>query len=135
MFETLILKLTHRLWNRQISRILCRAYSGRVINSSQMHVLAAAFDPTQRHAVYGEFRNREIVLDVDKIIGEARLIGGPNDGQWMCVPADTFKLKLPIRRSYDYSTLPLTVGQKLSLDVALYERVSESRFRFVGMDT
>lgn len=57
---TMILKLTHRLWNRQISRILCRAYEERVINSEQLHVLAAAFDPTQQHAVYGKHRNRRM---------------------------------------------------------------------------
>ncbi len=49
----LILRLTHRLWNRQISRILCRAYGANIINSRQMHILAAAFDPTQAHHVYG----------------------------------------------------------------------------------
>lgn len=47
-----ILRLTHRLWNRQISRILCRAYSQGVVNSEQLHILTAAFDPTQRHEVY-----------------------------------------------------------------------------------
>lgn len=50
--KRLILKLTHRLWNRQISRILCRAYSDRVINSEQLHILASKFDPTQKHSVY-----------------------------------------------------------------------------------
>ena len=53
MFGTFILKMTHRLWNRQISRILCRAYEERLINSEQLHQLSAAFDPTQRHIVYG----------------------------------------------------------------------------------
>lgn len=53
MFTKLILKLTHRLWNRQISRILCRAQSDGLINNYQLHELAAAFDPTQRHKVYG----------------------------------------------------------------------------------
>ena len=48
----LILKLTHRLWNRSISAILCRAYNNRVINSYQLHELAAKFDPTQDHEVY-----------------------------------------------------------------------------------
>lgn len=52
MLNRLILKLTHRLWNRRISAILCRAYSARVINSEQLHVLASKFDPTQRHEVY-----------------------------------------------------------------------------------
>ncbi len=50
--ETLPLRLTHRLWNRQISRILCQAYSERVINSEQLHELLAKFDPTQKHEVY-----------------------------------------------------------------------------------
>ena len=51
--KRLILRLTHRLWNKQISRILCRAYEDRVIDSKQMHILASAFDPTQDHHVYG----------------------------------------------------------------------------------
>lgn len=47
-----VLRRTHRLWNRRISAILCRAYQKRVINSEQLHVLAAKFDPTQKHEVY-----------------------------------------------------------------------------------
>jgi hypothetical protein len=53
MLRTLILKLTHRTWNRQISRILCRACGERLITSEQLHILSAAFDPTQNHIVYG----------------------------------------------------------------------------------
>ena len=54
MLTNLILRWTHRLWNRQISRILIRAYEERIIDSRQMHLLSAAFDPTQRHIVYGD---------------------------------------------------------------------------------
>jgi hypothetical protein len=43
----LILKVTARRWNRLISAVLCRAYSHGVINSTQLHVLAHEFDPTQ----------------------------------------------------------------------------------------
>lgn len=50
--KKMLLKWTHRLWNRQISRILCRAYEDRIINSHQLHELAAKFDPTQKHSVY-----------------------------------------------------------------------------------
>lgn len=57
MLKNWILRMTHRLWNREISRILCRAYSDRVINSQQLHELTAAFDPTQRHMVHGEHRD------------------------------------------------------------------------------
>lgn len=57
MFRWLILRLTHRLWNREISRILCRAHECRLVNSSQLHELAAAFDPTQGHRVYGACRD------------------------------------------------------------------------------
>lgn len=39
-------KYTHRIWNREIARLLCRAYSNRVIDSEQLHELAAMFDPT-----------------------------------------------------------------------------------------
>ena len=53
MWTRIVLRLTHRLWNRQISRILCRAYEQGIINSKQLHLLAAAFDPTQDHIVYG----------------------------------------------------------------------------------
>lgn len=52
MFEKLILKLTHRLWNRQIARILCRCNGKRVINSEQLHIILSKFDPTQEHEVY-----------------------------------------------------------------------------------
>ncbi len=48
----LILRVTHRLWNRQISRALCIAYENNVINSAQLHTLAAMFDPTQKHIIY-----------------------------------------------------------------------------------
>jgi hypothetical protein len=48
----LVLKLTHRIWNRRISSLLCRAYTNRVINSKQLHELTALFDPTQDHKVY-----------------------------------------------------------------------------------
>ena len=47
-----ILRRTHRMWNRRISRILCQAYNDRTINSEQLHILAAKFDPTQKHEVY-----------------------------------------------------------------------------------
>jgi len=58
IFETLILKATHRLWNRRISVILCRAYSDGKINSEQLHELTAKFDPTQAHAVYDNQKRR-----------------------------------------------------------------------------
>ena len=47
-----VLKRTHRIWNRRISSLLCRAYQRRVINSHQLHELTALFDPTQNHEVY-----------------------------------------------------------------------------------
>jgi len=51
-FTRLILKATHRMWNRRISAALCRAYQDRTINSEQLHILAAKFDPTQKHEMY-----------------------------------------------------------------------------------
>lgn len=48
----LILKLTHCVWNRRISSLLCRAYEDRVIDSKQLHVLTLLFDPSQKHKVY-----------------------------------------------------------------------------------
>lgn len=50
--KRLILKLTHRLWNRRISILLCRAAERGHINSKQLHILTAMFDPTQKHEVY-----------------------------------------------------------------------------------
>jgi hypothetical protein len=52
VFTKLILRLTHRLWNREISRVLCRAYSHGVLSSAQLHTLTAKFDPTQKHELY-----------------------------------------------------------------------------------
>ncbi len=48
----LALKLTHRLWNREISRILNRLYMAGTISSATLHVLSKQFDPTQDHMVY-----------------------------------------------------------------------------------
>ncbi len=48
MIRKIILKFTYRIWNREISRILCNAYSSdKIINSEQLHKLTAKFDPTQ----------------------------------------------------------------------------------------
>lgn len=48
----LFLRLTHSIWNREISRVLCEANEQRIINSSQLHTLASRFDPAQDHGVY-----------------------------------------------------------------------------------
>lgn len=50
--KTIILKLTHRLWNKQIARILGDSYSSGIITSNQLHKLHCKFDPTQKHEVY-----------------------------------------------------------------------------------
>ncbi|MEY2855665.1 MAG: hypothetical protein RL030_2797 [Pseudomonadota bacterium] len=50
--HVLILRLTHRLWNRRISAILCRAYAANQISSRTLHALSTKFDPTQKHEVY-----------------------------------------------------------------------------------
>ena len=50
-FEKIVLKLTHRIWNKQISRLLRTAYHERIIDSKKMHILASWFDPTQSHRV------------------------------------------------------------------------------------
>jgi hypothetical protein len=55
--EKTVLERSHKIWNKQISKILCRAHSDRIINSEQLHILTAAFDPTQDHKVYGPFEN------------------------------------------------------------------------------
>ncbi len=50
-FDRLIFRLTHRRWNRLISRVLSEHYGLRKgsarLDSHQLHVLAAEFDPTQ----------------------------------------------------------------------------------------
>jgi len=50
--RNIVLRITHRTWNTAINRILCRAYSDGHINSHQLHILTAKFDPTQKHEVY-----------------------------------------------------------------------------------
>ena len=50
--KNIILRMTHRIWNITINRILCRAYSQGHINAYQLHILASKFDPTQKHEVY-----------------------------------------------------------------------------------
>jgi hypothetical protein len=85
MLEKLILKLTHKMWNRHISRILCRAKADGVINSNQLHKIAAAFDPTQKHMVYGANTGRGFIpiLKVAILLcivgcGEGRNISKPS---------------------------------------------------------
>lgn len=41
-------RITHRVWNREISRLLCLAYDRGIINSEQLHDLTAMFDPTNK---------------------------------------------------------------------------------------
>jgi hypothetical protein len=50
--KKMILRLTHRIWNARIAALLCRACDSGTINSKQLHILAAMFDPTQKHQVY-----------------------------------------------------------------------------------
>ena len=50
--KRLIIKLTHKMWNRIISSILCNAYHDGVIDSAQLHKLTSKFDPTQKHEVF-----------------------------------------------------------------------------------
>jgi hypothetical protein len=50
----LILRLTHRIWNREISRLICYAYEKGHINSEQMHILTSWFDQTQVHCLVGK---------------------------------------------------------------------------------
>lgn len=51
--KKLLLRLTHRLWNREISRILNTEYSLGLIDSRQLHILLSRFDPTQSHCRVG----------------------------------------------------------------------------------
>ena len=51
MINKLLRHLTHKIWNQEISRILCRTYQTGTINSSQLHTLSSKFDPTQDHEV------------------------------------------------------------------------------------
>ncbi len=52
MFNKLILRITHKLWNKRIAIILSWAYQEGVIDSREFHILASYFDPTQNHRVY-----------------------------------------------------------------------------------
>ena len=51
----LILRLTHRIWSREISRLICYAYEKGQIDSRQLHVLMSWFDRTQPgHCLVGK---------------------------------------------------------------------------------
>lgn len=50
-----LIRLTHRMWYTQISRIIFRAYNDGVIDSRQLEALLSAFDPSQKHMVYGKY--------------------------------------------------------------------------------
>ena len=52
--KLLVLRMTHHIWNTEISRLLCSARQEGIINRRQLHELVAWFDPTQRHRVYGK---------------------------------------------------------------------------------
>lgn len=52
-FRKLVLRATHRVWSREISRIICRLHHQGVINSNQLHELLSRFDPTQIHCAVG----------------------------------------------------------------------------------
>jgi len=43
----LILRSTRRIWNTEISRLLCNSYNKGIISSNQLHELTSLFDPTQ----------------------------------------------------------------------------------------
>lgn len=45
--KKLILRATYKVWHPAVNKLLCRAYHRRVINSEQLHILAAMFDRTQ----------------------------------------------------------------------------------------
>lgn len=51
LLTRLVVRLFARRFNRVASRIILRAYERGVINSQQMHVLCAQFDPTQAGVV------------------------------------------------------------------------------------
>lgn len=84
----LILRLTHRMWNRVISAILCRSHAEGIIDSRQLHLLAAKFDPTQRHKCYA------LPLIVCLL-----LIAAPANAQQWCrqaLPCQTCKVAPPV---------------------------------------
>ncbi len=51
MFQKMVRRFTHRIWNLEIARLLCKAQQENTIDSRQLHSLAAMFDPTQAHQV------------------------------------------------------------------------------------
>jgi len=51
--KLLILKLTHRFWGPVIVREIGRLYERGIINSQQLHVIAAKFDRSSKsHTCY-----------------------------------------------------------------------------------
>jgi len=67
MLRILIRKMTHKLWNSEISRLLCQAYNRGIINSKQLHILAALFDPTQNHKVDRPWISKESEVNDDQV--------------------------------------------------------------------
>lgn len=55
IIEDRIIRFTHRIWSWRINRVLWKAHNEDLINSEQLRALLAAFDPTQRHMVYGKY--------------------------------------------------------------------------------
>lgn len=50
ILDRIVFWLTANRWNRLISLVLIRYHSKQTINSIQLHVLTAEFDPTQNAA-------------------------------------------------------------------------------------
>lgn len=48
ILKLIVLKLTRKIWNKEVMSILLDAYNiKRIINSEQLHYLASKFDSTQ----------------------------------------------------------------------------------------
>ena len=62
IIEDRIIRFTHRMWNRQISRIVCRAYNDRVINSEQLHTLLAVAKRLDRNSIGFDIRESQVLL-------------------------------------------------------------------------
>lgn len=52
MFRTIILRLTHKLWQRRIEEILRRSYQEGILAHRQLGVLIEKFDRRGPHQVY-----------------------------------------------------------------------------------
>jgi len=50
--KKLILKLTHRIWYKEILRLFKDAHKKKLLNNAELHELECWFNPDHKHKIY-----------------------------------------------------------------------------------